>query len=243
MSELTETIRSAAAVGYWREERVPQVIALKVARGSMRNNCYLVADFASGAAIVVDPAWQSDVVEQALGRIGATLRGVLVTHSHPDHIDLAAPLSRRHGCPIWMSAEEIAWSGFDAERVVATGDTPWRVGSMLIRPILTPGHTPGCVCYWIGDALFTGDVLFAEGCGLCPDVAAAHAMFWSLERLKAVVTPATRVFPGHTYAKAPGQSFGRILEDNIYLQFPTKEMFAAYRLRGGQDRRKMFEFK
>jgi len=84
-----------------------------------------------------------------------------------------------------MSKAEIAFSGFSARQLIALDGAPWTVGQMVIEPIFTPGHTPGCVCYLIGDDVFTGDVLFAEGCGICPDVPAAHAMFESLKNLQA----------------------------------------------------------
>jgi hydroxyacylglutathione hydrolase len=113
---------------------------------------------------------------------------------------------------------------------------------MLIEPILTPGHTPGCTCYLIGNNLFSGDVLFAEGCGMCPDIQAAHAMFASLERLKAWLKPDTRVFPGHSYGMPPGQPLSRLLRDNMYLQFSNRDAFAAFRLRSGQDMARMFSF-
>src|SRR5262245_2190222 len=144
----------------------PRVVLIRVARQMMKNNNYLVVDPLTHQAVLVDPAWQPEKIEAALADAQCKLRGILVTHAHPDHIDLAPALAQRHRCPIWMSRPEIEASGFGAPQLVAIdGETPWRVGSMTIRPILTPGHTPGCVCYQIGDHLFTGDVLFAEGCG------------------------------------------------------------------------------
>jgi hydroxyacylglutathione hydrolase len=170
-------------------------------------------------------------IDRALQETQTVLSGILVTHSHPDHIHLARPLAARYQCPIWMSKAEITLSRFDAAGLVGIDAAPWYVGGMQIQPLFTPGHTPGCVCYLIGDNLFTGDVLFAEGCGVCPDVTAAHAMFSSLEYLKALIGPHTRVFPGHSYGKPPGQSFAQLLGDNIYLQFSDKESFAAFRMR------------
>ena len=113
---------------------------------------------------------------------------------------------------------------------------------MIIEPIFTPGHTPGCMCYLIGGNLFTGDVLFTEGCGMCSDLEAAHAMFASLQDLKTRIKPHTRIFPGHSYGEQPGQTLSQLLKDNIYLQFSNKESFAAFRLRSGQNIAKMFSF-
>ncbi|MET0497713.1 MAG: MBL fold metallo-hydrolase [Steroidobacteraceae bacterium] len=212
----------------------PQVLLLKVSRQQMKNNNYLVVDPLSRQAVVVDPAWQLEKIEEGLAQVQATLSGILLTHAHFDHVDLAKPLAELYNCPIWMSEREIAASGFNAPQLVGIESAPWFVGNMCIRPIATPGHTPGCVCYAIGDNLFTGDVLFAEGCGVCSGLDAAYDMFDSLELLKAQVAPQTHVFPGHTYVRPPGQRFAELQRWNMYLQFTDRDSFAAYRLRKGQ---------
>jgi hydroxyacylglutathione hydrolase len=221
---------------------VPRVVALKVCHEAMKNYSYLVVDPGTRQAVIVDPAWQMEKIDQALIDTQARLSGVLITHSHPDHIHLAKPLAEAHDCPIWMSKEEIETSGFRARQLIGIDTTPWAVGQMLIEPIFTPGHTPGCMCYLIADNLFTGDVLFAEGCGLCPDIEAAHAMFASLQNVKTRIKPQTRIFPGHSYGEPPGQIMWRLLRENVYLQFSDKDSFAAFRLRSGQNVTKMFSF-
>jgi hydroxyacylglutathione hydrolase len=225
-----------------RNEAMPQVVILKMCHESMKNYSYLVVDPVSRQAVIVDPAWQMEKIDQALIETHATLSGVLITHSHPDHIHLAEPIAAKYECPIWMSTEEIADSGFSARQLVGIDPTPWLVGEMLIEPILTPGHTPGCMCYLIADNVFTGDVLFAEGCGICPDIKAAHTMFASLGTLKNRLRPETRIFPGHSYGMPPGQRLSQLLKENVYLQFADKHSFAAFRLRSGQNVAKMFNF-
>lgn len=221
---------------------IPQIIVLKTHYQSIKNYNYLVVDPGSCQAVIVDPAWQMEKIDQALMDTQTSLSGILITHSHPDHIHLAKPIAEKYDCPIWMSNEEISTSGFNAKQLVGIEATPWVVGQMLIEPIFTPGHSPGCTCYLIGDNLFTGDVLFAEGCGICPDTQAAHAMFASLEHLKTRLNPQTRIFPGHSYGKPPGQILSQLLRENIYLQFSDKNSFAAFRLRSGQNTAKMFSF-
>jgi hydroxyacylglutathione hydrolase len=218
-----------------------RVHIIRVARGPMKNNNYLVA--AGGDAVLVDPAWDMEAIHAALGDSGAALRGILVTHGHPDHIDLARPLSELHGCPVWMSRQAIAASGFAAPRLVAIEQNPWSAGALRIEPIFTPGHTPGCTCYLVDGHLFSGDVLFAEGCGICPDVAAAHRMFDSLERLKARLAPETRIWPGHTYGLPPGQRFADVMKHNMYLHFADRDAFAGFRLRGGQSMARLMAFR
>lgn len=220
----------------------PHVSLIKVARGIMKNNNYLVVDPATGQAVLVDPAWEADKLHAALASSEATLRGILITHSHLDHIDLAKPMADWYNCPIWMSRQEIDCSGFRARQLEAIGERAWRVGAMTITPMFTPGHTPGCTCYQIGDNLFSGDVLFVEGCGMCNSVEAAHDMFDSLELLKRTLRPHTRVFPGHTYVRPPGQTFSDVLDSNTYLHFSDKHRFAAYRLRTGQNQRSLMNF-
>lgn len=221
----------------------PRVITLDVSHRSMKNLNYLVVDPEGLEAVIVDPAWEIDKIEAAVADAEATLRGVLLTHSHPDHIDLAKAVAAKYDCPIWMSNAEIAFSRFSDPHLIGIGTTPWTVGELRIEPLFTPGHTPGSTCFLIGDNLFTGDVLFAEGCGMCPDVQAAHAMFASLEQLRKRTTLDTRVFPGHSYGQPPGRPMSQLLRDNLYLQFPDKDSFAAFRLRPGQDRARLFAFR
>jgi hydroxyacylglutathione hydrolase len=224
------------------EETEPRVIALHMTHGSMKNYNYLVVDPETRQSVIVDPAWQIEKVDAALADAEATLDGILLTHSHPDHIHLARPLAEKYGCPIWMSNAEIASSGFTATQLRGIGQRPWSVGGLEIEPIFTPGHTAGSTCYRIGDNLFTGDVLFAEGCGICPDLAAAYAMFESLERLKACIPPHTLIYPGHSYGQLPGRSMAQLRQENIYLQFTTRESFAAFRLRSGQVKARLYDF-
>jgi len=226
----------------WHTDVVPPVIALKMCHQVMKNYSYLVVDPSSCRAVIVDPAWQMEKIDQALTDTQVRLSGILITHAHPDHVHLAKPIADKYDCPIWMSKEEIAASGFGARQLIGIDTAPWTVGQMVIEPIFTPGHTPGCICYLIGDSLFTGDVLFAEGCGICPDIQSAHAMFASLKTLKSRLKPQTRVFPGHSYGKPPGQELSQLLRDNIYLHFSDKDSFAAFRLRSGQDKAKLFNF-
>lgn len=221
----------------------PKVVTLAVQYRMMKNYNYLIIDQTSRLAVIVDPAWELDTIDQSIKDEGAILTGVLLTHSHPDHINLAGAVAEKYQCPIYISEEEIAFSGFSHPMLKPTKDKPWNVGSMTVKPWLTPGHTPGSVCFQVGDNLFTGDVLFAEGCGLCNNESAAHSMFNSLQLLKRVLSPHTRIFPGHSYGKPPGQYFSSVLQDNVYLQFKDKETFARFRLRGGQNKSKIFNFK
>lgn len=225
------------------DPHAPQVFLVTVERGPMKNNNYLVVDPLTHQAVAIDPAWEFDKLQAELERTRSHLSGILVTHTHSDHIDLARPMAEFYNCPIWMSHEEIAFSGFEARQLVPIGPEPWSIGGMRIEPILTPGHTPGCVCFLIGDNLFTGDVLFAEGCGICFELDAAYAMYESLRHLKMRVPPHTHVFPGHTYVRPPGQKLSDLMRYNIYLQFADRESFAAYRLRKGQGGSKVLDFR
>ena len=227
--------------GMWFRSN-PEVVVLSVRRGNIKNFNYLVTDPSTREAVVIDPAWEMYKIDGAIADAGATLRHVLVTHAHPDHINLACEVSKRYNCPIWMSPQEIRASGFSAPRLSPILHA-WQIGGTKIEPILTPGHTPGCVCFLAGDNLFTGDVLFAEGCGICPDVEAAHAMYHSLCELKRTIPRHIRVYPGHSFGTPPGQTMSRLLKDNIYLQFRSADTFVAFRMRPQQNRARLFDFK
>lgn len=220
-----------------------KVIVLKMSYHWVINYNYLVIDPISNQAVIIDPAWQMEKIDQALANTQTSLSGILITHAHLDHINLAKPLATKYNCPIWISwKEEIAGSGLNSRQLMCIDESPLLVGQMQIQPIFTPGHTLGSICYLIADNLFTGDTLFMEGCGICPDIQAAYTLFASLENLKKQIKPQTLIFPGHAYLKPPGLEFSHLLRENIYLNFKNKDDFARFRLRKRQNISALFDF-
>lgn len=214
---------------------------LEMQNGFMKNFNYVIRDAGSRRAVIVDPAWQFDKIEQLVRSQDLRLDGVLLTHSHGDHIHLAAKVAEHYGCAVWMSQAEIAFANFSAPNLEAIAEDFWYFGDTRIDALATPGHTPGGMCFLIGDALFTGDTLFAEGCGLCFGDYEAGQLYDSLQKLMQLPNH-TRVFPGHSYGVYPGQLLQLIKRDNMYLNFKRRSDFVAYRMRSGQSARKMFEF-
>lgn len=214
----------------------PIVHVLEMRRGPMKNYNYVVVDTMSRSAIIVDPAWEMDKIQTTIDKLGVRLKAVLITHTHHDHINLAKQVAEKYGCPIMMSEEEIVYSGFHHRSLQPLDGTPVFIDYLKIDPILTPGHTPGCVCYLIGNNFFTGDVLFSEGCGICPDNEAASEMYHSLSFIKENLNPATLIYPGHSYGKKVGQMFCDVLRDNLYLNIEELNSFVGFRMRRGQNR-------
>ena len=221
----------------------PFVETIRTSMGKAINYNYLVHEGPGTNAVLIDPSWEKQRILGLVDSLSLKLDAILVTHSHPDHIDLAESISDARGCPVIISEEEVRASTFRATNMELCHPFGYRCGRMIIRPILTPGHTAGCMCYEIGGNIFTGDVLFAEGCGLCKDTASAYKMFDSLTKLKQALRPDTKIYPGHSYGQRPGLLFSRILRDNIYLQFRNKEEFASFRMRKHPNPARLFDFK
>jgi hydroxyacylglutathione hydrolase len=162
------------------------------------NYAYLIID-PDGEAAVVDCAEADAVLDEARRR-GARLTTVLATHHHYDHVggndDLRAAIP---GLRIVGSAE-------DGPRIpgltlpVRHGDTV-QVGRLTAKVVFIPAHTSGHVAYYFPDAgtVFTGDTLFAAGCGRLFEGDAAQ-MMQSLGRLSGL-PDATRIYCGHEYTQ------------------------------------------
>lgn len=193
---------------------------------------YLVADPATRAAAVIDPILDFDpasgrVTTGSADRILAAaaehrldIHWILETHVHADHLSAAAYLRRKTGArtalgagivevqrtfaPI-VGADEISLDGSEFDRLLNDGDR-LALGSLEIEVLRTPGHTPACVSYRIGDAAFVGDTLFMPDYGTArTDFPGgdARTLYRSIQKILAL-PPATRLFMCHDY-KAPGR--------------------------------------
>ena len=188
---------------------------------------YLAADPATGEAAIIDPVLAFDAaagrtsphladdVLAAAEEAGLCVTWVLETHAHADHLTAAKLIAARTGAKIGIGAgiaavqtrfapllgvasEEATTAVFD--RLFEDGET-FALGALTVRVIATPGHTPACVSYLVGDAVFVGDTLFM------PDFGTARAdfpggdartLYRSIQKLLALPDE-TRMYVGHDY--------------------------------------------
>ena len=194
---------------------------------------YLVADPATKRAAVIDPVFDYDhksgqasvasaevVLQKALDE-GLSIDWVLETHVHADHLSGAPYIKLRTGAKVVISenirkvqqifrpifnALDVSGEGAEFDHLVLDGER-FNIGSLEVEVIATPGHTPACVSYKIGDAVFVGDTLFM------PDYGTARAdfpggdartLYRSIQKILAL-PPTTRLFMCHDYLPKDGR--------------------------------------
>jgi hydroxyacylglutathione hydrolase len=160
------------------------------------NYIWLVHDPDSGETMVVDPAEADPVLAEA-DRRGWTISAIWNTHWHPDHTGGNAAIKQATGAPVIAPAAEAAKIP-TADRLVAEGDTVM-LGKHVATVLETPAHTAGHITYHFADdaVAFTGDTLFAMGCGRLFEGTAAQ-MYANMRRL-ADLPPETSVYCAHEY--------------------------------------------
>ncbi|MCC2110730.1 MAG: MBL fold metallo-hydrolase, partial [Hyphomicrobiales bacterium] len=173
-------------------------------------------DMASGKASTESADRLLDAARDA----GAEIAWILETHAHADHLSAAPYLKHKIGAPVGIgehirdvqrifrpvfNLDDVSGDGSEFDRLFADGER-FSIGTLDVEVIHTPGHTPACVSYLIGDAVFVGDTLFM------PDYGTARAdfpggdartLYRSIQRLLHLPGE-TRVFLCHDYG-APGR--------------------------------------
>ncbi|MGB3313524.1 MAG: MBL fold metallo-hydrolase [Albidovulum sp.] len=194
---------------------------------------FLVKDPGSSACAVVDSVLDFDYAsgrtdtrsaDRVIAHIrdnGLSVAWILETHVHADHLSAAPYLQERLGGrigigeniilvqdtfgKIFNEGTEFQRDGSQFDRLFCDGDT-FDIGELKARVLHTPGHTPACLTYVIGDAAFVGDTLFMPdfGTARCDfPGGSAELLYASIQRILSL-PDTTRIFVGHDY-KAPGR--------------------------------------
>ncbi len=185
----------------------------KIPTSGFSANCWLLCDEDRGEAAVIDPDAKAERILSALAEQNAVLSMILLTHGHFDHISAVDALRDATGAPVLIHAKDAPMLTDAAANASAVffgegqtyraangflkGGDALRLGEQTIAVRHTPGHTPGSVCFVIGDALFTGDTLFRDSIGRTDLPGGSDKqMTESLKRLRFMPGDYT-VYPGH----------------------------------------------
>ncbi|SOD50509.1 Glyoxylase, beta-lactamase superfamily II [Pseudoxanthomonas wuyuanensis] len=191
---------------------------------------HLVSDPATGQAAVIDPVLDydhrsgatshasADRVLAAADESGLKIAWILETHAHADHLSAAPYLKSRTGAQVGIgehirevqrifapvfNLDDISGDGREFDRLFADGES-FPLGRLQVEVLHTPGHTPACVSYRIGDAVFVGDTIFMPDYGTARTDfpgGSATTLYRSIQRLLSLPDD-TRLFLCHDY-KAP----------------------------------------
>jgi glyoxylase-like metal-dependent hydrolase (beta-lactamase superfamily II) len=194
----------------------------QIKAGGDRNFAYLLGDESSREAAIVDAGYAPErALERAQGR-GLSVRYVISTHSHPDHVaGNAYLLERTPASEVMHESTEHAC----AVRVQDEGELA--LGKLRLRFLHTPGHIPDHVCVLAETKLLTGDLLFVGkigGTGSHFRGSDPRQQWESLQRVMRL-DPATEVWPGHDYGVQPSSTIGREAATNPFLLCRTYEDF------------------
>lgn len=187
------------------------------------NYAYLVRDEALGLCAVVDPS-EPEPVRAHLRERGTGLTHILNTHHHFDHTGGNLPLKEEFGA-------KIVGPGKDRDRIpgIDAGvgeDAPWAFGPHAVRVLEIPAHTRAHIAFVFPEsrAVFTGDTLFAMGCGRLFE--GTPAMMWAAMQKLMALPDDTRVFCGHEYTLGNGRFALTVEPGNPDLQARMREVEA-----------------
>lgn len=171
--------------------------------GSDNNNAYLLVCPQTGESIIIDaPLGPEKLLE---GAEGTHVRAILITHKHRDHVEGLKKITAATGAPVGIHAEDAIDIPATPDFLLKDGEII-RAGTLELKVIHTPGHTPGSVCFLVGKHLFTGDSLYVQWLGESRGAEATRQIISSVTEKLYVLPDDTVILPGH----GPGSILGMV---------------------------------
>lgn len=198
--------------------------------GMVGTNCYLLCNMDFKECVLIDPADSQDEISRMIDESGCSLKGILLTHGHFDHIMAADAVRDKYGVKVYASCDEkntleqphINLGEAYGLKLSVKADVWHKDGEILklagfdIEALHTPGHTEGGSCYYIREigVLFSGDTLFCGSVGRTDFPGGSMSEIVRSIKEKVMVLPDdTKVYPGH----GEGTSVGYERENNPFL--------------------------
>ena len=171
-----------------------EVKVFKTSCGPYDNNAYLIVCPQTNESIIIDaPMEPGQLLEEAKG---TRVKTILITHNHRDHLAGLKEIIDATGAPVQAHSEDAAALPISPSGLVEDGDTIV-AGTITLKVIHTPGHTPGSVCYVVGNHLFSGDTLFPGGPGRSTSPEALQQTIESITEKLYALPDDTFLLPGH----------------------------------------------
>ena len=189
--------------------------------GSMQNFAYVVEDDDTDEAIIIDPSWDLDKIEQIITRNNLKIKYIVNTHHHFDHTIGNESMAKSTGAKIIQHEE----SELQNDITVKDGDVI-NFGNSELRVLHTPGHSKDSICL-IGDGkIFSGDTLFVGNCGRIDlPGGSAKELYHSLFDVLYTLDENLTLYSGHNYGPSIISTIGKEKATNLVMQRRTEEEF------------------
>lgn len=200
----------------------------------MATFCYLVGDTASKTCILIDPAFETERILSTVRQNGYRVTHVVNTHCHSDHTAGNASILAATGATLLIHrldaprlnrlintafSRVLGGKGSPRPDVLLNDNDAIQIGTLFLHVLHTPGHTPGSICLYTDNHIFTGDTLFVGAVGRTDLPGSSSSQLLKSIQEKIYSLPgSTTVWPGHDYGRSRRSTISEEKKTNPYTR-------------------------